>query len=764
MNLVSFFISVFVMPLGFAVWLVKFFPYNRTNFWLYLGSLWFAGQICGALFLYWLLMFFPGKTDHFYLLGLFLFLILLNLRNGKVFLLAMNSLFDGGRNLFKIPFLKTLAIFLLLAKLISVFYFAVDLPLQGNDTFQYAKISQIFYQTKSLAGYPFIDGTQNNGFFLITSHPPMYEMLMLVNHLLEGTSAAFGISRFIAPLALASTAILFFLIISEFWIAFAASLFYLYSPLVIENILMFQIDGLRVYAAVLLFFTFYLLEREKRFHFVPIFFASTFLFFSHSIGIRDVLIVSLSYLLFRFQRFENTFKLAIWIFFASLVGGMQYYLNFAQRGYFISDRGVVWQLPGIKYELFLLSSRNLVGWGERIWLGALMPLSRVDYFGWLPLLSLVLVLWLRDLKNVLSRFLLILITVSILFSLVLILLGKNEISNFRYQLELQPLFSMLFAVLLFQALEKYSWRNGVFALVVAIIVVPGLTYFAKFERFRLEDFQTEVFGHAEQLSLANKKYSHQFYDDFSYATDDSTRDLLSFVNSRIGTGQILVFQLNKIPYFTKANVVSDSDSRLIDFYESPTLEAAEEALKKLDVQYIYFDNYPASTFFNSFAAQIIADPRRARMIFSQGGHTIYSLHSDIQVKFLESLNLYTSDLQSDLATFANLKLASSEYELNGLLKASGAIRSKNETCLVPAGNYVGQLLFEGSGLIKIFLTFSDGLGSRLATVDQVFTKKETKFQFSSVGPVCLTQIYFELSKDTHAKISRLELIPFAFSN
>lgn len=108
------------------------------------------------------------------------------------------------------------------------------------------------------------------------------------------------------------------------------------------------------------------------------------------------------------------------------------------------------------------------------------------------------------------------------------------------------------------------------------------------------------------------------------------------------TSKFLVFRQSDFVAYAQRVFVIKTDPRLIEFYNSNSIDIAYKQLVDLGIDYIYVPATPQPTIYNSHLDTIISDPRFTRLEYEKAGWRLFKLLS-MPVEY-ETLPLWSNDL------------------------------------------------------------------------------------------------------------------------
>ena len=345
-------------------------------------------------------------------------------------------------------------------------------PLTANDPLEYAVSARLIFQDLSLDRYPYVEPTNQEGYYGPWTHPLGYVLLMFWGYAIQGTAAVAGAIKFISPYyAMCAGALVFAIVYREtrsFAAGFLGSLALLLTPIFMLLALDSHIEPVRLFTMVGAIYG--VSELYKRADTANTILAGITLggaLYSHSINIILLPLFFVMTLIFLIRcgdrsRLAKGFVLAVAI--GCLFVMPRFISNVAVFGSVIADAGAVplWAVPVLEYEYYFRVARGIEHVGDRLTFGALKPLLQIRLFGiWYVLLLAMIAVRFAVERPRLDQFTRWLMAPSLSSVLVWSFLGLSGmvwlsvllgldvfIKNERYMLTPQPIATCLLGLLL----------------------------------------------------------------------------------------------------------------------------------------------------------------------------------------------------------------------------------------------------------------------------------------------------------------------------
>ncbi len=363
---------------------------------------------------------------------------------------------------------------LLIATAVQIF----GMPLMASDPLEYASLSEVIYQDRSMEHYPLAPSNEQ-GFYARSSHPPAFHMMIVYSYIWQGGGGSSRLLRLIEFHYLFAFVALLALTTFKAMppgksrnMAVALSLLFTMSvPFYVSLVTAFHIDPIRIPLFLTgMVFVAALLEREGawekqadrekglslkdgRLFSSPVILTGIsvgFGMFAHSIGILLLPFAQGAYFITTHSTFWR--RCAICTVFgltALFVGSGQYVQNTIEFGVPFHDSEPIWELPQVDHKTDVRYRRDLVDVRQRVHNGLLAWIFKNGVFGGLHTLAVLSLLffWRSIWANRYGRVMLLgaiqfyaiaVITMSLSVDIV--------IKNIRYMLTLMPFLVVLASI------------------------------------------------------------------------------------------------------------------------------------------------------------------------------------------------------------------------------------------------------------------------------------------------------------------------------
>ena len=352
------------------------------------------------------------------------------------------------------------------------------MPLMASDPLEYASLSEVIYQDRSLENYPLAPSTEQ-GFYARSSHPPAFHMMIVYSYIWQGGGDSSRLLRliefhylfaFVALLALATYKAMPPGRSRNMAVALSL-LFTMSIPFYVSLVTAFHIDPIRIPLFLNgMVFVAALLEREGiwekksnqktglklkdgRYFTAPIVLTGVavgFGMFAHSIGILLLPFTQGAYFLVTRSSFWR--RCAICTVFgltALFIGAGQYVQNTIDFGVPFHDSEPIWELPQVDHKTDVRYRRDLVDLRQRIHNGLFAWVFRPSIFGTVHNLALLsfLLFWRSIWANRYGRVMVLGILQFYAIAGLTMSLGIDiVIKNIRYMLTLMPFLVVLASI------------------------------------------------------------------------------------------------------------------------------------------------------------------------------------------------------------------------------------------------------------------------------------------------------------------------------
>lgn len=346
---------------------------------------------------------------------------------------------------------------LLFAVLLMNLYLAISLPVYANDPLQYLIVSKKIIESATIANYPYVNPTAEDGFYAISSHPLGYMTLHAWASLFMGVTHETLLHK------LANISYIIFTILllrgifynKPIYTTLFVALILITTPLYFVGASQHAIDVFRIYFLLLgAAWTAELLNEYGARLAVITALTYSLSMFTHSFNVVFTLPLFFgAFALMNIKRPRQVFHFFIInVGMFLLVASQQLIENMVKFGKPITDRILVYNIPHIKYDMYVWYKNAMISRFDIIQKGLLKGLYDLKLFGfsyWLILLflSLMLVAGFRK-KGFISQPIIFvsLFSVSIFYMAVVfsLFLGMHQfVGNSRYLLSLQPFVAIL---------------------------------------------------------------------------------------------------------------------------------------------------------------------------------------------------------------------------------------------------------------------------------------------------------------------------------
>jgi hypothetical protein len=280
--------------------------------------------------------------------------------------------------------------------LVFLLFSLVILPLHGNDPLEYMQLGRMFFTRRDASLYPILTALPESGFIAPWTHPPTYAVLIAFAFMLQSSAVVAGAAKLVGLWFVVATASLCAGLVYaadrrlswRVWLTPAAVLT---MPVYFELVLSAHIDALRIATftvAIALSCHLLIMRTASASILAGIGIASAML--SHSIGIlAPVIALPMLIVCWSGTRKQIVMMLGTVLGVSFLLGAPHYVRNVFIFGNPIQDNIPIWNIPSLRVQEFLRESRGLETLLDRLYLGAMMPWTRRELFGLLPILLLL---------------------------------------------------------------------------------------------------------------------------------------------------------------------------------------------------------------------------------------------------------------------------------------------------------------------------------------------------------------------------------------
>ena len=628
-----------VVPWRFAAWRVGL-P------WAVAISL--APFIVGLLSII-LLALLPGNAAVYQLLLMIALLFMVTV----LFRRRIRHLFLRVRKRRKKTILVPLLSMLLGAWILLLFINSILFPLTQNDSLEYALAARDVYVESSLQNYPPLDPENSqSGFFGPWSHPPLYVALIATSFAIQGNSEQPGLSRLLAPWFLLGCIFVVAALgrLHSRPVGLLAAILVISAPVLFLGASSSLIDALPVAGVALLMSAVVGIRATGWRYGIWMGGALGLLLWTHS---QALLFVPIGVGMVVAWRGLRQWKRLVsetgaMLLTAALVGGEPYLQNFRTFGAIITDDPAVFALESLDWRGYFDLARGLGDWFAVVQYGLFKGLSSINFYGilfWLVLMGLFLLYrrhgrafrcWagtgIAGVETTLQPMLMATVVLAIYYLglLASVALGLNiMIRNDRYLAVMVPSAALVAAYgvwILLQRCLPARWspeggRTRRYVIIASIICVGMVAYEAMAVyvigwHYRFRNIDPHVIGDAFPGSVSWMQRNLDYFPAFRVIReiDDRVPD----------DGLVLALRPSNM-YYAHRRMISYLDPRLLPFYKAKDVDTAWRELQSLGVGYLQVSDYYLPVMYNSFLQEILADPRRAALLYSSGGDQLYAL-------------------------------------------------------------------------------------------------------------------------------------------
>jgi hypothetical protein len=559
------------------------------------------------------------------------------------------------------------------------------LPIHANDPLEYMQLGRAFFESRAAEIYPIRSSDSDYGFLAPWTHPPVYGFLITFAYFLQGSSEIAGAAKFIGLWFGCSTAMLCGALIYSYekrpsLRSLVAPLFIITVPIFFQLIQSAHIDAMRIatFTAAFSFMHLAVRHEETRWFFVASIAAGSAVV-SHSIGILTPFLVGPLILVLGWREVRTVCaRVGLFAIGVMVIGSPHYLRNVHIFGGPIQDSIPVWEIPDLGVARFLEVSRGLDTLVDRFFHGVFMPVTRPEYFGWVPALALsaalfyVLYLFIcarrRDGEEsqhepIAACLPAQLVVVNFIFFALLfvsVVLGSElAIKNARYLLTTTPLLVVLFFVLLGKAGRQSSlWSafrfadgaslNAVTASPVRRVLTSDDSGYKRHSSLVNWSIGVAVFGlglsqvvTSAQASFGNVSLYLTLDGEFLtrlFLDERAKRDASSLGDAYVeraarrlvsGDDEVLVFRQASFGFYRAGKFKSHVDSALVDLFVEKDRKALANSLLRRGIRWLYLPNYPLPEVENSAFGQLVRDPAFVRPVAVMSGWGLFEISAGI---------------------------------------------------------------------------------------------------------------------------------------
>lgn len=490
-------------------------------------------------------------------------------------------------------------------------WMAARAPLVQNDPLEYATLARMFFERASLGFYPIAVADPASGFYMPSSHPPTYPLMLLTGHWLQGSAGDFAAARMVAPWLLGSLALVLAAGVRQegarrgWWIP---ALAVMAMPLLLRGSMYDHIDAARLQPVAVASVAALVWGRDPARAWVAGL-ALAAVMAIHSLGLVAAGLVGL----FWFALAASGRLTVPWLMRATaiggLLGGLYYLRNLLQFGVLFKDSTPIWEMANIDLHAHLMATRGLVSTADRLLNGWLAPFTAVDLFGWLVWLVPIAVFAGMRRRRHLDLVMAAVLAIAgwFLLSGGLLAAGSLQaIKNPRYALAIVPFAALALLPLAAFGSRPLRWRDfAQLAVVGMVLALPLQPYLLRYlpglgPRSGPAPEVARRLPPPPQLpdlhAMPAVLHMNQVVPD---------QDLvLSFARAEHG-------------YHGRARMLFHLDPRMMSVYEAPTGLAAYDALRGLGVRWVLLPEAPFETVYQTSLSDMLGDPRLVRTVFAE---------------------------------------------------------------------------------------------------------------------------------------------------
>ncbi len=410
---------------------------------------------------------FPGHSDLFYVtLVAVCFFLPFSFCLNKLHLLQY--IFQKGLTKlrefhFSKRWFETSILLMVFALMGAIFFLSTTLPITENDAVQYATVSRMIHEYKSIDFYPVIKPDPQTGFYAVSTHPLGYISLMTWSYMLQGSSQYAGLIKLISPMyVLYSLLILWYVLLRQGKIyGVFGMLLLITTPAYYMQSAYCGIDAIRIYTFFLAFVC--LLELIRNHCLWQIIFTGFVIgmsMYSHSVGGVFTLpfFVFIYFIKSKEKYSKRIFCLTVIIVVALLFGGSRYMSNYQTFGFPVYDDIPINQLKEVAHADWVKYNNRISDFTGQVIYGGLKGFTNIIGFGvsyWFFALALILSIFKFFKADMISSIFLWIILLFYGLLWISIIIGQDVfISNYRYILTIQPFISFWGALSLGYFYEK----------------------------------------------------------------------------------------------------------------------------------------------------------------------------------------------------------------------------------------------------------------------------------------------------------------------
>ena len=512
-----------------------------------------------------------------------------------------------------------LALALLLA---GVVYLMLRVPAYSNDPLEYAAVAKLLHAQRSLSVYPVLDSSLSGGLYAPWTHPPGFPLLMALMMTCTDIDAGTAL-KWVAALHV----VLFFSSLAALlpkrmrWVAVLSMTA---TPAYMIGVINGSVEAVRLTALIGVFAASLALWQAP-----PVSSAVRLgaLFglcgFVHSLGILSAAFFLPVLILRRAGSFVSRIGWGAGILTTQLLMlSPDLWRNLKLFGVVLGDRPAVWQLPEVGRVEYFREFRGLTGPLDMLVHGLLQGFSQISNFGvayWLPALAFAgLLLARRRLgdevgrraDNIGSRHMVelaagIVVTFYAMAAALTMMGSVEALKNVRYMLTVHPFVGILTAWVVLRMPHPDRLRKLVCIGLALGSLVP-LIYVAE----------------RHPGLLTSTMDQEQAYFVYERPEADAVREVDRVSNPGHCA---MLFQQADYALHGSGCFLSFLDHRFADVYRDPSAEGAAGRLRAMGIALIVTPSTAMPEIYNTSVGKLLGDPALARLTWSSGGFSIYTL-------------------------------------------------------------------------------------------------------------------------------------------
>ncbi len=491
-------------------------------------------------------------------------------------------------------------------------WMSLRLPAIANDPLEYATLGRLFMERTALDWYPPATADPQTGFWMPTSHPPFYPIMIALTFIAQGHADTLDSARLLAPLAAAGGAFAVALAVRAIGARRAAPWFavaYLLAPGMLGQITSHHIDPVRIQPLAV---ALALGLRHRQAALWATGMALGFAATAHSLGlpVAGLLLTAWTVESLRGARSAVSVRRAVIV--GAALAAPFYGANIWRYGRPIKDSNPVWAMPELRFEEFFTLLRDfddpLRAWSH----GVFRVLTEPAYYGWLAWPAVAaLLFWLLGRKPRALSAVFVPVLGWFVFSAAAVLAGSIEpVKNPRYVLSIWPML-VVAAAALGPLLLATTQSRRIAAIGTTVAVVAAL--------LPVEGGQRLKQLHTAALAAVT--------DEREAAMQSSwrVRETVEAVATLSAQSRVFVFRRAELAFYTRLPMVFHLDDRLVPVYRERDVADMAAALRDLGVTHILVPPDPQPTLTRTLLGDLLADPERVQLLWLSGRHRLFEL-------------------------------------------------------------------------------------------------------------------------------------------